>query len=249
MVGSLKKGMLANFIITSENLFSKDNVIYENWIQGKRYILNDMNVTDIRGNYDLKIDDKSNYKLNITGKIDKPEYQFISNDTVKTTPKVSRISDLLTITTKLDKKDANESRLSGYYDGKNIKGEAILGDGKQVTWEAIYKEAPKAEVAKKDTAKAKVPQIGKVLFPFTAYGSEQKPQQETMLIKNATVWTNEKDGIVANTDVLLQNGKIAQVGKNLTAPAGAKTPLQRLGSGRCCPGRQTAPVSSLQLQP
>ncbi|WP_064197086.1 MULTISPECIES: amidohydrolase family protein [Emticicia] len=222
MVGSLKKGMLANFIITSDNLFSKDNVIYENWVQGKRYILSDMNVTDIRGNYEVKVDDK-NFKLNITGKIDKPDYQFITNDTVKTTPKVSRISDLLTITTKLDKKDANEARLSGYYDGKNIKGDAILGDGKQVKWEAIYKEAPKADVAKKDTTKAKTPQIGKVLYPFTAFGSEQKPQQETMLIKNATVWTNEKEGIVQNTDVLLQNGKIAQVGKNLTAPTGAKT--------------------------
>ena len=223
MVGSLKKGMLANFIITSDNLFNKDNVIYENWVQGKRYILSDMSVTDIRGVYDLKIDEKSNFKLNITGKIDKPEYQFISNDTVKTTPKVSRISDLFTITTKLEKKDANEIRMSGYYDGKNIKGDAILGDGKQVKWEATFKDAAKAEVAKKDTAKAKVPQIGKVLYPFTAYGSEQKPQQETILIKNATVWTNEKEGIIANMDVLLQNGKIAQVGKNLTAPAGSKT--------------------------
>ncbi len=223
MVGSLKKGMIANFIITSENLFSKDNIIYENWIQGKRYILNDANVTDIRGNYDLKIGESANFKLNISGKIDKPEYQFISNDTIKTTPKVSRVSDLLTITTKLDKKDANDARLSGYYDGKNIKGEAILGDGKQVKWEATYKDAPKVEVAKKDTNKVKTPQFGKVIYPFTAYGSEQKPQQETLLIKNTTVWTNEKEGIIQNTDVLLQNGKIAQIGKNLTAPTGAKT--------------------------
>lgn len=222
MIGSLKKGMIASFIITSENLFSKDNVIYENWIQGKRFVINDMNVTDIRGQYDLKIGEKTNYKLNISGKIDKPEYQFISNDTVKTTPKVSRISDLLTITTKLDKKDANDSRLSGYYDGKNIKGEAILGEGNQVSWEATYKDVAK-ESTKKDTVKTKTPQIGKVLFPFTAYGSEQKPKQETILIKNTTVWTNEKEGIVENTDVLLQNGKIAQVGKNLTAATGIKT--------------------------
>ncbi|HEX7937530.1 MAG TPA: hypothetical protein VF483_00990, partial [Gemmatimonadaceae bacterium] len=41
------------------------------------------------------------------------------------------------------------------------------------------------------------------------------------LIKNATVLTVTK-GTLANTDVLLQNGKIAQIGKNLSAPAGAK---------------------------
>src|ERR1043165_3553771 len=40
------------------------------------------------------------------------------------------------------------------------------------------------------------------------------------LIKNATVLTVTK-GRLENTDVLLQNGKIAQLGKNLSAPAGA----------------------------
>jgi imidazolonepropionase-like amidohydrolase len=41
------------------------------------------------------------------------------------------------------------------------------------------------------------------------------------LIKNATVLTVTK-GKLENTDLLLQNGKIAQIGKNLTAPAGAQ---------------------------
>jgi imidazolonepropionase-like amidohydrolase len=41
------------------------------------------------------------------------------------------------------------------------------------------------------------------------------------LIRNATVLTVTK-GTLANTDLLLQNGKIAQIGKNLSAPAGAQ---------------------------
>ncbi|MEP6780889.1 MAG: hypothetical protein ABJC26_13425, partial [Gemmatimonadaceae bacterium] len=40
------------------------------------------------------------------------------------------------------------------------------------------------------------------------------------LIKNATVLTVTK-GTLANTDVLLRNGKIAQIGKNIATPAGA----------------------------
>jgi len=42
----------------------------------------------------------------------------------------------------------------------------------------------------------------------------------TTLIKNATVLTVTK-GTLKNTDVLIQNGKIAQIGQNITAPAGA----------------------------
>ena len=38
LVGSLKTGMLANFLITSDNLFKDGNVIYENWVKGKRYV-------------------------------------------------------------------------------------------------------------------------------------------------------------------------------------------------------------------
>ena len=36
-VGSLKKGMLANFIVTSGKLFDEKTVIHQNWIQGEPY--------------------------------------------------------------------------------------------------------------------------------------------------------------------------------------------------------------------
>jgi imidazolonepropionase-like amidohydrolase len=43
-------------------------------------------------------------------------------------------------------------------------------------------------------------------------------QKQDVLIKNATVLTATK-GTLLNTDILLQNGKITKIGKNLTAPA------------------------------
>jgi imidazolonepropionase-like amidohydrolase len=60
--------------------------------------------------------------------------------------------------------------------------------------------------------------IGKLTYPFMPFGWEEKqrPEQETILIKNATVWTNEKEGILPNTNVLLRNGKITAIGKNLS---------------------------------
>ena len=48
------------------------------------------------------------------------------------------------------------------------------------------------------------------------------PKSERVLFKNATVWTGEAEGVLANTDVLIENGKILQIGKNLTT-ANAKT--------------------------
>ena len=61
-------------------------------------------------------------------------------------------------------------------------------------------------------------ELGKVIYPFIAHGTPSLPVVETMLIKNATVWTNETDGILQNTDVLIKDGKISKIGKNLSDP-------------------------------
>jgi imidazolonepropionase-like amidohydrolase len=67
-------------------------------------------------------------------------------------------------------------------------------------------------------------QTAALLLACTAAASAQQPVSGSgaTLIKNATVLTVTK-GKLEGTDILLQNGKIAQIGKNLTAPAGAKT--------------------------
>ena len=36
------------------------------------------------------------------------------------------------------------------------------------------------------------------------------------IIKNATVWTNEDEGILLNTDIAINDGKIIAIGKDLT---------------------------------
>ena len=38
-LGTLESGKIANFIITSSDIF-EDGVIYENWINGKKHIVN-----------------------------------------------------------------------------------------------------------------------------------------------------------------------------------------------------------------
>lgn len=50
----------------------------------------------------------------------------------------------------------------------------------------------------------------------------QATAPQPILIRNATVLTIT-NGTLQNTDVLLQGGKIARVGQNLSAPAGART--------------------------
>ncbi|QJW90559.1 amidohydrolase family protein [Spirosoma taeanense] len=224
-VGTLQKGRVASFLITSGNLFSADNVIYENWIRGKQYIVNQKNAADLRGTWQLAIGNRSNLKLNITGKSpEKPEYQ-IQADTTKITPKVAVSGDLMSIQLQLDKTKPGTTRLTGYRTSPtSFKGDGQTPDGKPVTWSitrTAEATAPAATTAATAAVTTMPASATTVMFPFVGLGNVRKPQPQTMLIRNATVWTNEKDGIVSGADVLVQNGKIAQVGKGLSAPANA----------------------------
>ena len=113
------------------------------------------------------------------------------------------------------------TRLSGISNGTEWNGTGTDSLGNSFTWTAKFVKA--AEHKADSVIKKDAPVIGKVVYPFEPFGWDetQQPKQETILIKNATVWTNEKEGVLKNTDVLLKNGKIASVGKNLNE-AGAK---------------------------
>ena len=54
-------------------------------------------------------------------------------------------------------------------------------------------------------------------YPNVAYGFAELPEAEDILFKGATVWTNESEGILEETDVLVKDGKISKIGKDLKA--------------------------------
>ena len=108
-------------------------------------------------------------------------------------------------------------RLSGVSNGNVWQGNGVDTSGNMLYWTATFiKENP----AKADTAKKELsPIAGKITYPFGAYGWETMPAQQDILIKSATVWTSEKEGVLQNTDVWVKNGKIAAIGKNLNVSA------------------------------
>jgi imidazolonepropionase-like amidohydrolase len=68
---------------------------------------------------------------------------------------------------------------------------------------------------KKKELANKLDSVGKVIFPFTEYGNEAIPVAENFIFKGATVWTNEQDSVLYETDVAVSKGKIVAIGKGL----------------------------------
>lgn len=233
VTGSLNNGMIANFIITSKNIFDKENVIYENWVQGKRYVVKNYGPDDLRGNYKLLIDSSQSLTLAVTGDASLQQFS-IMEDTLKTPVTFSFSQNQYNFQFEL-KKNAPKGlvRLSGTVSNDNpktLKGTGQAGDGAWFSWTAEFTSAYKPEI-KKDTAQKETPSAGDVLYPDMAYGFKKLPVAETVLIKNVTVWTNETEGTLQNTDVLIRDGKIAAIGKNMDA-SGIKNVRVIEGAGK-----------------
>ena len=237
-VGSLDAGKLANFLVVSGPIFNEKTTIYQNWIQGYKYSVNEGNWNNIAGTYNLVITSTtgaaSNYTLDVKSG---SAANVIGKDTL--TGKFSYDGKLVKLsfsTTPAKKPGAgapgaavdmprgpgmggggrpsNSIRLSGASNGNIWQGNGEDSAGNRVLWTATF---AKATVEKPDSTRRKMPlRLGKVTYPFDGYGWEEMPKQENILIKNATVWTSEKEGKLEGTDILVKNGKIAQVGKNLT---------------------------------
>ena len=214
-VGSLEAGKIANFLISSGPVFAEKTVIYQNWVQGNKYVVKEDGWKDSRGTYNLVINNET-YQLELKGDAAKPTASLIAKDTVKAD---LVMNDRLVKLNYSWKKDANSVvRLSGVMTGDQWSGTGQMADGKWVSWTVTksgeMKEAADTMKRKGGEAVAKIE--GVVTYPFNGYGYKELPKQENVLIKNATVWTSEKEGKLINTDVLVKNGKISAVGKNLS---------------------------------
>lgn len=219
--GTLETGKYANFLMTSGDLFDKETVIYENWVQGSKHQLKDRSITDIDGSYTTQIDGKS-YEMTISGKGKKIK---VVTDSITLGSKISYNEDWINIlATQKDTDQKGFHRLLGKVNKAGaLSGTAYLADGNEMSFIATKKASDSKDDEDKDDEKeddddkeVAVKEIGPIAYPNNGYGSATRPAQETILYKNATVWTNEADGILENTDVLVKDGKISKIGKDLS---------------------------------
>lgn len=202
-LGSISKGKIANFLVFSGELFGPDFIIYQNWIQGKKHIINNLNAFSLKGSYYLFYDDE---KILIDFNVfeGKTEGQLEIDSTEITLERVQFLNHSISFT-------FNGHMFNGVFEDNNIYGEIRFADGSWGSWELIRTAEESGE---KDTEESK--ERSKILFPNMAYGLEQQPEQKSILFKNATVWTNESRGVINNCDVAIQNGKILSVGQDLS---------------------------------
>ena len=202
-VGSIEKGKKANFLIFSGDLFENNFCIHQNWINGKKFDVSNMNTNKLVGEYAFYV---NNQELNKVELYVKDQKIKIKNDSlVKDQIKKIEMTDQ---TINFNKKGYF---FSGIVSDSLMQGEVYDSLGNWGTWKMIKLSSSNSESKKQLNKKH-----SKIIYPNMAYGLSETPPQKSILFQNATVWTNESKGIIDSCDVAIEKGKIIAVGKNLS---------------------------------
>ena len=210
-IGSLRSGSYANFLVASGDIFDSNTTLYENWVQGEKFVLADKNVKDIRGEYALKVGNKT-YQLNVKGKAAKPTAKVLQ-DSTKLKSKFGYKDNWVNLSFTDDQGESFIMKALIVNSSENINGKLVLPDGTETSF-SVLKTNGYDETSKEDATSSSENLLMPVTYPNIGYGNTQKPIAQNWLFKNATVWTGMEK--LENTDVLVKNGKITKIGKDIT---------------------------------
>ncbi len=162
--------------------------------------------------------------LNVTGSKDNPIASILSaskSDSLRIKTKIIVDDENINISFNIPKGKSGvtsgEYKLSGYFSNDRFLGKGTLNNFDWIDWVATKNDSQliDQDINKKQNIKKDIG-IGKVIYPFVEYGTETLKSQQKILIRGAKLWTLEGDGIIEKGDVLIENGKIVDVGEEIS---------------------------------
>jgi imidazolonepropionase-like amidohydrolase len=226
LLGGLEKGKLANFVVTDGDLFAGKTRILETWVAGDRFIVTEEPESPVRGQWAFiaEIAEKRlDGTMKISGTESKPTVALNFQGKETKALKVTRQDRILMLSCPGAMFGFGGTvRMTGLIEGKIIKGHGLLDDARRFAWHAEMTAPPKGDREADESSGPVQMAEFPLVYPEGAFGRTAPPERpEVLLLKDATVWTCGPQGILSLGDVLVKGGKIAQVGRHLTAPEGA----------------------------
>lgn len=223
--GSIEAGKIASLIIADGDLFAEQTQIVEHFVAGNRYVLASPYAAQLRGVWNADAMGKA-WTITASTTPGGPSLSFRRDSVTIAAANVKLVDAALSFSLTVGDSsnavtyDFSASLGQGPGGKKSLSGlYSSTGGGDWTGWSAVW--AGPDTAAQKNNAKGPVLLSSPAMMPTAPYGWESLPTAETVLIKNATVWTCEAAGKIEGADVLISNGKIQKVGKDLSA-AGAR---------------------------
>ncbi|MCS6981382.1 MAG: amidohydrolase family protein [Flavobacteriales bacterium] len=216
-LGSLRAGALAHFFLASGDIFQKEETIFYTIVRGRVYSVNTPPPVRLQGIYKLEIPDLAiQAEVQITGPPLEPKMAPVAKDLRLPSTTMQWKGAQLTFRTAFP---TDTTRPLYFWAAPPFPSSVAIegfcaGPGIAIhTWKLTWLR-PTEDLLTSE----KVSPPGPVPKPFSAYGLISPPPRYDFVVRRATVWTNEIEGILPQTDVYVKEGKIIAVGKNLKVP-------------------------------
>ena len=223
--GRISAGYLANLVITDGDVFDEKTTIRTVIVAGDEHTLAPKADVDIRGHWTVAAVAGKTLRAHISGEAEQPSAEFTA-DSIVLGSTLSIDNGRIAFTIRTDTLGMKGvARGTAVLDSILMQATVLLPDG-NTTSVVIRRDST---IAGEPAARPVVAETRRGLpnwLPLGPFGRASVPDQESVLLRNATVWTCASDGVLQNADVLIQGGKIAGVGKGL---GGASTTIDATG--------------------
>lgn len=220
-LGKIAVGYQADLVISKGDLF-KDGEIVATWTRGQQHNFKPLSATEFSGEYTLQLDGKT---INVTVRGDAGSLEGSASvvgaadeDSVKL-QHVHSLQQQLQFTLDLQKLTGQQqiAQFRGLLTNDILTGQLHLA-GRSVPVSLPRKAL--TQESDETTESTNTAMLSQLTYPNRAYGLPAVAQRQDVLIKNVTVWTADSKGILANSDVLVRDGKFTKIGTKLNAPRG-----------------------------
>ncbi len=213
-LGEIRKGFLANLIITSGDYFDKKSKIESVWVAGEEHKIAIDNSTNFNGEWTFNGFERTGELI-----FSKKGGRFEIGEISIPLKNINYNRYQISFTASLNTKNLNEiSQFIGNIENNELIGSVLFSNGNTAKWEAIKN---RNKIDDKKPIKLKEFSMP-ILYPEGAYGLEKLHQQpKIVLVKNATIWTSGEKGILKNMDLLVRDGLIHNIAPNIAPPENA----------------------------
>lgn len=228
--GTIEQGKVANLIISEGDLFTEEATVRDVWVEGQPYGVTRAAQIDPRGTWSIASQDEFGFEAELRiegplnrlrGYIDLPAGAPPRFDGTRINlSAASVVAETGRVEVRFPGAELGFEGvilISGAVDGEDFYGWGSLPNGADPAFRGTRTE--RFEGAARGTVAMDVPQIDLPwIRPMMEYGRSSIPEQPaTLLVRNATVWTQGPQGKLENADLLVRAGEVVEVGQNLSA--------------------------------
>ncbi|HAW96394.1 MAG: hypothetical protein CMJ33_04900 [Phycisphaerae bacterium] len=246
-LGTIEAGRIANLVVVDGDLFDPSDSIKEIWIAGRRHELKADPLPEFPEEGVLSMDDLERRVMVDRGKKMFEVSLIETEDETEADPDDEIEEEASDATTSWRARNVRftEDSIAGTLSGEALDMEGTLrfdlilvddqftGIAKNDSGETLHFTIETIDPEPMETADADEEETGtsdedaevelaRLPIPLGAFGRMEQPEMETVLFRNGRIWTSADAGILEDADLLISDGRIVAVGRDLEAPEGAR---------------------------